>query len=389
MRIACLPTGPDEYAVAVANALAGTATVELIAPLPMAERYGADLDPRLGLTALPWPRHRDPRNLALIARVRARLHAFRPDVVHFLGDSVSWLALALPLLRRWPLVVTVHDVAYHPGDVQSRRVPMTTVRLLRRAATALVAHGDGLAAELRQLGFDPPAGIHVVRHLALDRHRRLAERAGLRRSPPDGTFRVLFFGRAMSYKGLPVLIEAADRVVTELPRARFVVAGTGPDLDRLRPELARRPFFEVRDRYVPDPEVAQLFLDTDLVVLPYIEASQSGVAALAAAFGVPVVATDTGELGELVRATGMGPVVASGDAAALADAVLGLARAPGRRAACADAARAAAQGPLAPAAIAQALGHVHAAALAGSVRRPRQPAVVRPDRAEPRQEEAG
>jgi glycosyltransferase involved in cell wall biosynthesis len=81
--------------------------------------------------------------------------------------------------------------------------------------------------------------------------------------------------------------------------------------------------------------------------MPYIEASQSGVAMLAAGFGRPVVATAVGELGALVEATGMGLVVAP-SAAALATAIVDLLQRPEQRARHAACAVAAARGELAP-----------------------------------------
>lgn len=367
MRVVCLPTGPDEYAAALVRAMAPEAELALLAPWGMVERYGVDLPSSVTVEGYHWPRHRDPRNLRLIVQLLRRLHELRPDVVHFLGDSVSWLALVLPLLRRWPLIVTVHDVAYHPGDTMSRRVPMTTVRRLRRAADALIVHGESLGMALAATGVAPPAGLHIVHHPALDRHLRLAQRHALEPEPSDGRRRILFFGRVMAYKGLDILIQAADRVAAVCPDALFVIAGAGPELDRVRGDLAHRPWFELREGYVPDVEVARLFLGTELVVLPYLEASQSGVAALAASFGLPVVATAVGELGELVRRTGMGPVVAPGDPDRLAAAIVELLSDPQRRAACAAAARGAAAGPLEPTRVAKATLAIYRQAL--SVRR--------------------
>jgi glycosyltransferase involved in cell wall biosynthesis len=368
MRVACLPTGPDEYAAAVIRALAPVADILVLAPPAWVERYATDLPETVQLCPLPWPRHRDPRSLLLVWRVLRRLAAFRPDVVHFLGDSIVWLALALPWLRRWPL--TVHDVTMHPGDIQTQRVPRTTVHLLRRAASAVIVHGQGLARELAATGTRPASGIHVVAHPVLDRHARLAATAGDGPSSAPASRngpRLLFFGRVMAYKGLAVLLVAADRLIERYPGLVVTVAGTGPELDRLRPELDHRPWFAVRDTYVPDAEVAGLFRAADLLVLPYIEASQSGVAALAAAFGTPVVASDVGELGEVVRTTGMGVVVPPDDPAALAAALGQLIEAPERRAACAAAARVAALGPMAPATVAARTLEAYAAASRGVV----------------------
>lgn len=344
LRVLCLPTGPDEYAIAMVRALSAVVEVDLVAPEPMADRFRDDIPPVVAVHPMPWPRHRDPRNLILLGRILRLIHRTKPDIIHFLGDSVLWLVLGLPFLRSQAKVVTVHDVALHPGDSQSRKVPMTTIRMLRRAADAVVVHGQGLRWALSASGIGGAEHVHVVEHPVLDRHRRIADRAGLVRTPAPGP-RVLFFGRIMAYKGLDLLIEASDQVIQRLPAVRFVVAGTGPDLGRLRPSLQSRPWFEVHGRYVPDAEAAQLFRDADILVLPYIEASQSGVLAQAAGFGLPVVATDVGELGALARRTGMGPVVPP-DPTQLAQAIRELLSDPGALQRCSAAAVAAAQGPL-------------------------------------------
>src|SRR5690242_14605560 len=203
-----------------------------------------------------------------------------PDIVHFLGDSVVWLALALQYFRRWPMEGPVHDVSFHPDGSESRTVPMATINRLRRAADTIIVHGDRLRRDLLATGVAPRGGVHVVHHPVLDRHMRLARALGLTRQATEAVPTILFFGRMMAYKGLGLLIEASDRVQAAYPGVRFIVAGRGPDLARWRLDLECRPWFEVRDRYIPDHELAQLFLDADIVVLPYIEASQSGVAAL-------------------------------------------------------------------------------------------------------------
>jgi glycosyltransferase involved in cell wall biosynthesis len=67
--------------------------------------------------------------------------------------------------------------------------------------------------------------------------------------------------------------------------------------------------------------VAQLFLDADLVALPYTEASQSGVLNLAAAFGKPTIVTDVGELRATVELCEIGLVVPPNNPEQLAEAI--------------------------------------------------------------------
>jgi glycosyltransferase involved in cell wall biosynthesis len=83
--------------------------------------------------------------------------------------------------------------------------------------------------------------------------------------------------------------------------------------------------FDIRDRFISDDETARLFTDADMVVLPYIEASQSGVLAIANSFAKPVIVTDVGELGRSVEHDRTGLVVPARDEKALAAAIIRLA----------------------------------------------------------------
>ncbi len=363
MRVVCLQTGPLDYAVEFAAGLAERAEVLLIGPAAELVPIRDQLPPALGLAPLPWPRHRSLANLRLVPSVLARIRDHRPDLVHFLGDSTLWLNLALPFLRRLPKIVTIHDVHLHPGDVQSRRVPRLTVHQLRRAATLLVVHGpDQRRQAIAQLG-RPQDEVRVLPHPALRRYVRLAAARGLRRRP-EGPPRVLFFGRLMRYKGLPHLLEAWPAVVAALPGAELLLAGSGPDAAWLARAVSGLPGVLLIDRRLDDVATARAFLDADLIVLPYVEASQSGVLALAAAFGRPVVASAVGDLATTVRETGMGRLVPPADPPALAAALRAVLGDPEERARLARASAAAAAGPLAPERVAALATELYADALA-------------------------
>jgi glycosyltransferase involved in cell wall biosynthesis len=120
------------------------------------------------------------------------------------------------------------------------------------------------------------------------------------------------------------------------PEATLQIAGDG-DLPE-HPALAD-PRVAVRHEHVPEPEVAGLFARSTCVVLPYREASQSGVGSQAKQHGRGMVVTGVGGLPELV-ADGSGLVVAPGDAHALGAALSRVATEPDLAAALGEAAEA-------------------------------------------------
>lgn len=320
MRIACVQSFPIDYCLDYVNAIASFGEVDFLAADRALQDRDDYLDPRIRLTRLDWPRHRSLANINLLRKMSSIIRSRDVDLVHFLGDDVTWLNFLPYLIGDRPTIVTVHDAETHPGDTDSSLLPSFVVDRFNLGGTRLIVHGDRIRKALvRRIGRSPD-DIDILPHVALLRYAELAKREGLQPTLKDDRRNILFFGRIMAYKGLPVLLDAGQRVRETIPGFELVVAGDGPALDDLRPRLLDDDV-KLQDGFIPDRNVAQLFLDTELVVLPYVEASQSGILALAAAFGKPAVVSDVGEIGDLVRETGMGLVVPPGDATALAEAI--------------------------------------------------------------------
>jgi len=118
-------------------------------------------------------------------------------------------------------------------------------------------------------------------------------------APPrahGGKLRLLCFGRLLPYKGLDLLADALDMIGPVLG-FELRVCGDGPPSAALT-RLAARPGVSVERRWFADEELPGLLAWADALVLPYREASQSGVAALAMAAGRHVLATNVGGLAE-------------------------------------------------------------------------------------------
>lgn len=351
-RRVCFISSPGhrDYVLTFGRMLAKTADLLLIVEDAVSEDDAAAVGAAQTLR-LPWPRHRDAiGNVAHLSRIRAEIEAFIPDVVHVVAEGQVWFLALKTILGRRPLVVTLHDVRTHPGDKDSQTIPRPIINAFVRTADAVIVHGEGLKSDAQgALGLRPDR-VFASRHPVSRRYQEIAATAGLRRAE-DGVLRVLFFGRIFKYKGLDHLV-AADRLIGETLRPRkIVVAGRGDMSVAEAAAKAHPDRYDLRPRRVDDLETAQLFLDADVLVLPYIEASQSGVLAIAPSFGLPVVASDIGEIGEVVRSTGMGLTVPPADPAALAQALRTVLEDDALRAELAQKSADAATGALSPARI--------------------------------------
>jgi alpha-maltose-1-phosphate synthase len=274
-------------------------------------------------------RVRDLRALPDLRHARRAVRAYRPEVVHLQDEVIN--DPRIPLVagaRLGRYALTSHDPTVHPGDARPTALKRVSQRALVEGAGLVFVHSDALGEELRR-GYRVRAPIVVVPH-----------GADVTPCPAPGDPRVaLFFGRVSHYKGLDVLLDAMQLVWERVPDARLVVAGQGDWPEHRALEDQR---VEVRRDHVPEAEVDALFCRAGCVVLPYRQASQSGVGSLAKSYGRASVVTNEGGLPELV-ADGSGIVVPSEDAGALANALIEVVTEPGRAAAMGAAASASAQ----------------------------------------------
>ena len=322
-RIALIAPAIQDYCVEYANAISSTCHVAMFCPAAHFSAQASFIDPSVDLRLLDWPRHRSLRNLRFVFALARMIHDFRPDVVHFLSEGVLWLNALLVSLRRYPIVTTVHDISYHPGDLASQRIPRWSINLLISRSDLIVVHGAALRRQAERTYSRQGKRIETLPHRPITKYRKISESLSLtRQSSSDVT--ILFFGRIYKYKGLSVLIDSSADVVNEVPNVRFVVAGTGEDIQQYKQQVTVPGHFVWLNRFLADEEAAQLFTNADIIVLPYIEASQSGVLAIAQAFEKAVVVTDVGELGRSVQHGISGLVVPSGEPKALARALIDL-----------------------------------------------------------------
>lgn len=137
---------------------------------------------------------------------------------------------------------------------------------------------------------------------------------------------LLFFGFVRKYKGLQYLLEAMKLLKEKDFKVQLWVVGDfGEDKDEYVEQIRR---FEIEDQvqmvegYVPDDEVEKYFAVSDLVVLPYLSATQSGIVQIAFGFEKPVLVTEVGGLPDVVTNGKTGYVVEPRSAEMIAEAIM-------------------------------------------------------------------
>jgi glycosyltransferase involved in cell wall biosynthesis len=239
----------------------------------------------------------------------------QPGVLHLTGPHI-WNSLLMAAARRKgiPTVHSLHDLHPHEGAGYGRLLYLWNASI-RRGADHLLVHGQRFQNELVAQGVDAcRVTCTLLTHLFVSHKTRLA----LEMSPPALKYEpwALFLGRFERYKGLDLLLEAARRL--EAHGLHVVIAGPG----RLGVTHESMPGnVEVRNRQVGDEEAVDLVRRCGLLVLPYVEASQSALVAAAHYFHKPVIASTAGALPEYVLPGETGWLVPTGDVDALAQAL--------------------------------------------------------------------
>lgn len=217
------------------------------------------------------------------------------DVVFCTMDHM-WNPFVAGAIRssRAVYLLTVHDAARHPGEDQGWRR-----WLLRRdidASDSAMVLTRSVGESLRDKYRYPADRVFPSAHGHFGDGNADIEPRTL---PTDRPVRLLFFGRILEYKGLDLMLEALPLLRREFPTLQLEVWGTG-DINPYRAALNAVGDVRVENRWIEEAEIPDIFATTDLGVLPYREASQSGVVATAFAVGMPCVATPISGLCEQV-----------------------------------------------------------------------------------------
>ena len=208
-------------------------------------------------------------------------------------------------------------------------------RVLTAPLTLIVSVSEFTRATGTALGVSSAANVVLTngvetREPALDRGRALRERLGI---PPEATvFTQLCW--MVPVKGVPTLLGAAAKTIAVVPHAYFLLVGDGPDLPMYREQsvasgVNNRVIFT---GVVSNPTAQGIFEASDVYCQPSMWQEACPLAVLEAmSFQLPVVASRIGGLPELVRDGLTGFLFAPGDADAMADRLIELARDPALR----------------------------------------------------------
>jgi len=273
-------------------------------------------------------------------RVFKQIVKCHPDILHIQYTSSTYpksgLILLLQMLRLMPtrLVVTQHEFVRESRPIK-----------IRTLFEKIVCHGADLLIVLTRYSLDAarvgltPRRTKIIPH-GLTLHKPVAkdEARTMLGIPKDAKI-LLAFGYVSPHKGLEYAIRAVKHVVKSLPLAHLIIAGGPHPLSRDDTYMGALKHLAVEEGdshhvtftgYVPDRLVDYYLDSADIMLLPYVGVTQSGVVYMAVAHSVPVVTSSLGGFREELERNEIGVLVPPCDASSLAEAIVNLLSDPER-----------------------------------------------------------
>jgi alpha-maltose-1-phosphate synthase len=251
------------------------------------------------------------------------------DIVHIQGQSyLFFLFVPLLKLRKKRIFWTMHDVDFRStspgirGKLESFQVKLLCQNeKLSRQVNVIIVHGSMLKDKLVSRGLNKNK-IHVLPHFDYSYLLLLNSKSDANNSNEY----VLLFGKIKPYKGIDILIKASRIVRKKLGnKFRVMIAGKGNGsyLDSLL-RTEDLEYIQIRNEFIRDFEIPELFKKAKFLVLPYTDASQSGVISLAYTFSKPVIVSNVGSIAEYVEHGITGLTFEAGDSTQLANCIIEL-----------------------------------------------------------------
>lgn len=257
-----------------------------------------------------------------------RIAALKPDVllfkywIPFFGPCFG--AIARSVKKRTGGATKVVFICDNIVPHEKRPLDGLFTRYAFKAADACIVQSSVVEKDLKRL-FPGKPYAHVP-HPIYDIFGQSHPKSGARRALGIREENVmLFFGYVRPYKGLDLLLDAMPEVLRSIRVKLLVVGEFYGDEAKTRAKVKKLKLeksVEIRAEYVPNDKVAPFFSAADVVVLPYLSATQSGIVQIAYNFNRPVIATNVGGLAEVVIDGVTGRIVPPNDPRALAEAIV-------------------------------------------------------------------
>jgi len=245
-----------------------------------------------------------------------------PDIIHiqwllFYQFDYLWIRMLTYLLRQrnTKIILTAHNILPHVDGYKYKNI----LEKIYSNFDGIIVHSKALKVQLIEVFgtkvLNLPIcvasiGVEDILLGKVEKNILNGHRNKLKLSENDG-HKFLFAGIIHENKGLDTLLKAWENHIDKFPRDKLYIVGNPvyKMIDELKYIQKYSTSINTSLGYKSDEEFLAFLLESDFVILPYKEASQSGVLLTAFTLGKPVIATNVGGLPEVVDSVQGGYVV--------------------------------------------------------------------------------
>lgn len=221
-----------------------------------------------------------------IIRILAGLCIGRYSCLILFGVSTwDYYYLKLWGMTRLPSYVVIHDGKMHTGE--SHKKTQKQIVSMMQCATHLIFLSE-YVKNLVKDNFGISKSSCIVPHGLIDYGKLPAVHK------QSEKITLLFLGRVSKYKGVDILLDAIAKVPEDL-YDKLIIAGKWNYKNTTEYNHNK---VKIIDKWLSDNEIPHYIAESDIMVFPYTEASQSGVATLAINYLKPSIVTEVGALSE-------------------------------------------------------------------------------------------
>ena len=276
--------------------------------------------------------------LRSLAQLYKHIRKNKYDIVHLQWFSIPWIEwMYVRLLKKQcKVVITIHDII--PFDIKLKPITRFCYSKLYSGADYLVVHTEQ-GKELFNKNYKVNTPIKVSTQAFYRKSdysiidKKLAKKHfGI----TDDRIVILYFGTIRKSKGLNVLIRAFHDAYAQNKKIYLLAAGAFQKVDqdeyyRLVEDNLKDDNATVHFKFVPLEEEKWYFNAADMLCLPYLEISQSGIANLGLMYELPMIATNIGEMSKVIRNNVNGLLVEANSVEALSTAILEMSKSSEKR----------------------------------------------------------
>ncbi|HHT9147191.1 MAG TPA: glycosyltransferase family 4 protein [Candidatus Wunengus sp. YC61] len=253
----------------------------------------------------------------------------KANIIHFIwliNPTIDYFIIRLLRQKGFPIVYTAHNALPHEASTHN----VNQYKRIYNVVDHIICLTQSVKDELVNKLHVRKEKISIIAHgdydfiLNQDKSNQVFHADIFEKK--NSNFTVTYFGQIRPYKGLEYFIKAIPYVIKKHPACKFMIAGkdSGGNKEyylKMICEMNLDSHVSCDFRYIPLSNLITYLKRTDIVILPYLAASQSGNIPMLSKMGIPVIATRVGGLSEMVKEGSNGFLVPPKDEKAIAEAI--------------------------------------------------------------------